>query len=167
LTIIKWRYIMNSMKINISKSKRGTNWDVKLTIPVKQKESNCYMEEGDLGDVDNICGMIDGYEFGFSRVINMSYAGKADQYSSIFLDCGMFMSKEDFEKMCKKAKIDIVQYCRVDDPEDGETVEGEIDLLVRDITSRDFMVKSNTRGRIKKIIKMAQAENTRKIFNKK
>lgn len=147
------------MNVNIKKSKRGTNWDIRLTVPIFQKESNCYMEDKDLGDVNNMCGMVadGGYEFGFTKVINMSYAGKADQYTTIFLDCGMFMTKEEFEKLCKKVGLDVVYYHEGILPsEDEQTVEDEIALLVRDITSRDFMVKSDVRRRINKIIEISK-----------
>ena len=99
------------MKMKLSKSKRGNNWEILLTIPVTQKENNCYVEDIDLSDVNNICGIIDDNNFGFCKVINMAYCGKSDQYTSTFLDCGMFMDKkEDFEKLCEKIGMDIVYY---------------------------------------------------------
>jgi hypothetical protein len=102
--------IIDGMSIKLSKTKNGRNWEIRLTIPAFQKESNCYMEDKDLREVDNIAGMVDDHDFGFCKVINMSYAGKGDQYTSIFLDLSMFMEQKEFEKMCEDNGMDVVYY---------------------------------------------------------
>ena len=94
------------MKFNLEKS--NNTWKFNFEIPITVKRNNPYSEE-DCGLMNNIVGMIDENNFGFAKMIDMSYKGKADQYTDIFLDLSFFMEKSDFEKLCEKNKISIIK----------------------------------------------------------
>lgn len=51
-----------------------------ITIPLKQTSTNPY--GGDKFELDNIIGVIQGNEYGFCGLVDMSYKGKDDQITS-------------------------------------------------------------------------------------
>lgn len=69
-----------------------------ISIPLKQKESNCYKDDKDLDDVDNLVGIIAGDEFSISHLNDMSYCGKAPQEGSPII---MFNDEEELREACK------------------------------------------------------------------
>jgi hypothetical protein len=78
-----------------------------IRVPLKQ---NVYDYFGDdiVGTADNIIGLISGDEIGFAYQIDMSYAGKAPQWTDMFLK--YWDGEEKFKALCKKLKIDIYEY---------------------------------------------------------
>jgi len=67
-----------------------------------------------VGKHKTLAGIIEKDSFGevkmgFADVIDMSYKGKENQYSDIMIHwhgCG----EEDFEKLCKKLKLDLTYF---------------------------------------------------------
>jgi len=78
-----------------------------VEIPLKQKITNSY-EEGDLGETDNLIGVICGYEQGFAQLIDMSYKDKDPQIGGIIVNT--YYSEEDFIELCKKLGIGFYKY---------------------------------------------------------
>lgn len=94
------------MKFNLEKS--NSEWKLSFEIPITVKRNNPYAEE-DCGLMDNIIGLIDKDKFGLAKTIDMSYKGKADQYTDFFLDLSFFMDEKEFEQLCEKNKISIIK----------------------------------------------------------
>lgn len=86
-------------KIKIEKN------ELVIRIPLKAKVRNQYMEDEDLGEMDNILGMIAGDEMGFSNYIDMSYCGKAPQFTDMFYR--FWGTNEEFKQLCKELGL----YC--------------------------------------------------------
>jgi hypothetical protein len=72
-----------------------------VTIPLKQKENNGYMDEKDLGEVDNLIGIIAGDQYSISQLNDLSYKGDQQEGMPIL----MFNDREDLEKACKECEI--------------------------------------------------------------
>ena len=77
-----------------------------VTIPLKQKENNCYCPEEDLGETDNLIGIIAGNEFSISQLIDLSYKGDQQEGMPII----MFNDREELEEVCKRFKIIIWEH---------------------------------------------------------
>ena len=82
-----------------------------IEIPYFTNRSNPYMEGEDVGMHKTLIGMITkdkwgNDELGFAEVIDMDYKGKDDQYTGIKYQ--YWGGKEEFEKLCKELKLDIV-----------------------------------------------------------
>lgn len=87
--------------------KEDGNLVIQLSIPLITKRSNPY-DPDDNSLMDNIVGVIDGPEIGFAYWIDMTYAGKPDQISTLFyLYDG---EREDFRKLCIDLGIDLEEY---------------------------------------------------------
>jgi hypothetical protein len=80
-----------------------------VEIPLKQKIQNPYMEGEDLGETDNLVGVIAGdLEQGIYQSIDMDYKGKPNQLGMpIVTTC---MEDADFRKLCKELGIDCQEY---------------------------------------------------------
>ena len=79
-----------------------------LEIPLRTKRFNPYMEEY-VGEMDNIIAIVENdHDMGFCYRIDMEYKGKDDQWTDYFYK--FHGSPEEFEKICKKLKVDIVYY---------------------------------------------------------
>ena len=94
--------------------KKGDN--LIIEIPLTTERYNPYMPEGprcsDPILMNNIIGMISfdnngNKEMGFCHAIDMSYKGKADQYTGIFYQHYDDTNK-GFEELCKKIGIGII-----------------------------------------------------------
>lgn len=80
-----------------------------VEIPLKQKITNPYMEDEDLGETDNLVGVIAGdLEQGFYQLIDMDYKGKPPQLGMPIVMTGM--EDKDFKKLCKKLGIGCWEY---------------------------------------------------------
>jgi len=102
------------MQQTIKKSECGNNLEINMVVPLKSKRCNPYDEEYE-DEMDNIAGCVERRfdKCGFVYVIDMEYAGKMDQFSDhFFIYDGTI---KEFEKLCKKLKIDIIYY---DSPND-------------------------------------------------
>ena len=87
-------------------TKDGENMVV--TIPLEQKIHNPYMDENeDLGEMDNLVGIIAGNEYSISTLIDMDYKGKPPQEGMPIL---MFCDREELEKVCKDFNIIIWEH---------------------------------------------------------
>jgi len=75
-----------------------------ITVPLKTITCNPYDDRKFI--IDNIIGVIDGNDYGFAYVIDMSYKGKSDQYTEIFYIWSG--SQEDFEIFCHNNHIGII-----------------------------------------------------------
>lgn len=78
-----------------------------IKIPLKTERSNPYDE-----DYSALMNNLIGFEkfsgeCGFSHLIDMEYKGKDDQWTDImyYFDG----DKDEFEKLCKELKIDIIE----------------------------------------------------------
>jgi metal-sulfur cluster biosynthetic enzyme len=81
------------------------NNEMVVRLPLTQKESNCYMADDELQDVQNLVGVINGeYDYTISQSINMSYAGKPDQLGEPYLHIS---DKEEFEQICKLFNLNV------------------------------------------------------------
>lgn len=84
------------------------NKNLIIEIPLEQTRYNPYDDDADpnykgfIGP--NILGLIEGEECGFCYLIDMSYKGKADQWTNMFFTFSG--SPDDFRKLCKELKID-------------------------------------------------------------
>jgi len=83
-----------------------------IKIPLKTKRYNPY-EADTTEEMDNIVATIDkdkhgNEEMGFCNCIDMSYKGKGDQHTDFFYK--YWGEKEEFKKLCKELKIDIIEY---------------------------------------------------------
>lgn len=84
-----------------------------IDIPLQVETSNCYDPE-DHSLRDNIIGIIEPVEncsspnCGFAYRIDMSYAGKPDQWTKCFYDYSG--NVDDFTDLCKELKIEIYRY---------------------------------------------------------
>ena len=78
-----------------------------IEIPMKQ-DVICPFSNEKKGKMDNIIGIIDGDDIGFSYLIDMSYKGGAPQWTDMFFK--YFGNEEDFVKICKKLNIEIYDY---------------------------------------------------------
>ena len=75
-----------------------------IKIPLRQKIYNSYMPDEDLGETDNLVGIIVGDEFTISQLIDMDYKSKDDQEGMPIIH---FNSKEELEAACKIGNIKI------------------------------------------------------------
>jgi hypothetical protein len=93
-----------------------------IEIPLKVKRHNPYTDE-DVGEMDNIIGIIDKDRYGFAYQIDMDYKGKSDQWTDIFYD---FFNKAEFVKFCQDNNIEVIEYeiCNVC----GKTLYGYFNL---------------------------------------
>ena len=82
------------------------NNNLVLTIPLTQKESNCYMDEEDLRDVPNLIGIIAGDEYSISWLIDLSYKGDQQEGMPII----MFDDRESLEEACKTLGLGIWEH---------------------------------------------------------
>lgn len=81
---------------------------IELSIPLETNRYNPYMGDEPTGKMDNILGVIFGDEIGFARWIDMSYAGKGDQISTLFY---LYKGEpEDFKELCKNLDIYLHEY---------------------------------------------------------
>lgn len=78
-----------------------------VKIPLTQKENNCYMDEKNLGDVDNLIGVICGDEQGLAQVIDLSYKG-TQQIGEFIVYTDL--KRDDFIKLCKDLSIGFYEY---------------------------------------------------------
>ena len=91
--------------------KKGGN--LIIEIPLKEKRQTFYsMDEGDPEEMDSVVGLIglDQYgndDMGFCKLIDMSYKGKDDQWTSLFYH-HWEGNAEEFEALCKKLGIGII-----------------------------------------------------------
>lgn len=83
------------------------NGKLVIEIPLTVKRNNPYDDE-EQEEMDNIIGIICGNEYGFANLIDMSYCGKADQWTNNFYN--YFGSEKDFIFLCKKLGIDYYKY---------------------------------------------------------
>jgi len=83
------------------------NNNLVIEIPLKVKRF-CPYEGKNIGDMDNICGLIDKKECGFAYFVDRYYKGKSDDVSIIFYQ--YYNGKNDFKKLCKKLGIKVVEY---------------------------------------------------------
>lgn len=87
--------------------KKDGNLEITLKIPLITHRSNPY-DENEKSPMDNIVGVIDNHEIGFAHWIDMSYAGKPDQISTLFY---IYQgSKKEFKKLCKNLNIELIEY---------------------------------------------------------
>jgi len=91
--------------------KKGDN--LIIEIPLTEKRDNPYMPNTDVGDMSAIVGLITtdehgNDEMGFSKMIDMSYKDKGDQWTSLFYHHWQG-SPEEFEALCKKLGIGVVK----------------------------------------------------------
>lgn len=89
-----------------------------IAIPLLQTAYNPY-DEKNICQLDNVIGVIAGNEYGFCRVIDMSYKGKEPQIGSWFvkfneIDENTIRDKEDktkwFKSLCKELNIGLHIY---------------------------------------------------------
>lgn len=86
-----------------------------IEIPLKARRFNPYEEmatgDGDVGEMDSICGIVERNRRGFAQYIDMSYKGGEDQTTDIFYD--YYGSEDDFIKICVRLNIDchILPWC--------------------------------------------------------
>ena len=98
------------MQQKIYKNKEG---NLVIEIPWQQKRFSPYDEDGGGWLDDNIIAVIEKNkncnvpEMGFAYRIDMSYAGKDDQWTDFFFK--YFGEQEEFEKLCGELKLDIVR----------------------------------------------------------
>lgn len=78
-----------------------------IKVPLKSTRFNPY-DESENSPMDHVCGIIDGQDVGFGFWIDMSYADKGDQNTSIFYH--WLGSTESFVKFCEDNKISIINY---------------------------------------------------------
>ena len=78
-----------------------------VEMPLKQKITSPY-EDGDLGEMDNLIGIICGNEQGFAQLIDMSYKDKDPQIGEIIIKT--YYSEKDFIELCKKQGIGFYKY---------------------------------------------------------
>jgi hypothetical protein len=77
-----------------------------ITIPLKQRRYNPWMDEH-VGEMDNIIGLYeDEYTNGLCYRIDMDYKGKPDQWSDYFFK--LDGTEDEFNEMCKELGIDSV-----------------------------------------------------------
>ena len=105
-SVIGRQKINKSMKITKEKN------ELVIRIPLKQKESNCYKDDKDLDDVDNLVGIIAGDEFSISHLNDLSYKDTQQEGSPII----MFDDEDELREACKVGKImiwthEICAYC--------------------------------------------------------
>ena len=83
-----------------------------VTIPLKQRRWNPYEDmatgNGDVGEMDNLIGVVMGNDIGFCQLIDMDYKGKPDQIGDFIVK--WFGEEEDFRKLCKELEIDFHKY---------------------------------------------------------
>ena len=77
-----------------------------ITIPLKQKISNCYMDDKDLYDTDNLIGVIAGNDYSISQLIDLNYKDSQQEGCPII----MFDDEEELREACKLADIDIWEH---------------------------------------------------------
>jgi hypothetical protein len=88
------------------------NNNLVITIPLKTNRTNCYEQseenpEGIVGEMNNIVGVLGRHDKrGFVYLIDMSYAGKEDQISSIYYYWGG--SEEEFKEFCLTNNIPLI-----------------------------------------------------------
>jgi|SRR3990167_3281463 len=77
------------------------NNELVVRIPLKQKINNPYLDNEDLGETDNLVGIIAGNEYSLSHFNDLSYKNDQQEGSPII----MFDDREELEKVCKDFKI--------------------------------------------------------------
>jgi hypothetical protein len=81
---------------------------IELSVPLETNRYNPYMGDEPTGKMDNILGVICGDEIGFAYWLDMSYAGKDDQISTLFyLYDG---EPEEFKKLCQDLGLQLHEY---------------------------------------------------------
>ena len=99
------------MKISKDKiTKEGDN--LIISIPLKQRRWNPYQDmatgDGDVGEMNNLIGVVCGDDMGFAQLIDMDYKGKSDQIGAfVFM---WFGEEKELEEMCDKFGIDFFKY---------------------------------------------------------
>jgi len=88
--------------MNITKE----NNELVVRIPLKQKINNPYIDNKDLGETDNLVGIIAGNEYSISHLIDLDYKDKQQEGSPII----MFDDKEELEKVCRDFGIEIIEH---------------------------------------------------------
>lgn len=83
------------------------NDELVLRVPLKQKESNPYMDEKDLQMVDNLVGIIAGDDYFISHLIDMSYCGKLPQEGMPIVT---FNDEGELRTVCESMDIPIWQH---------------------------------------------------------
>lgn len=79
-----------------------------VEIDLLQKIINPYMEDADLGEMDNVVGVIAGDEQGIYQLIDMDYKGKPPQLGSPIVLT--YFEDKEFRKLCAELKIDVWEY---------------------------------------------------------
>ena len=82
------------------------NNELVVRIPLKQKINNPYLDNEDLGETDNLVGIIAGNEYSLSHFNDLSYKNDQQEGSPII----MFDDREELEKVCKDFKIQLWEY---------------------------------------------------------
>ncbi len=85
--------------MNITKE----NNELVIRIPLKQKINNPYLDDKDLGETDNLVGIIADNAYSLSQLIDLDYKGDSQEGSPII----MFDDKEELEKVCKDFGIEL------------------------------------------------------------
>ena len=95
---------------NLTITKVDKDWVITLIVPSETPTFNPY-DKDHKGTMDTICGVIDVFEseWGFAYLIDMDYAGKPPQWTSIFMNCSGFMNRKEFEQLCLDNKIIIIK----------------------------------------------------------
>ncbi|SRR3990167_157852 len=79
------------------------NNELVVRIPLRQKINNPY-DEDEIGECDNLIGVIAKDEFSLSQAIDMTYKGKSAQEGMPII---MFETREELEKVCKDFGIEV------------------------------------------------------------
>lgn len=88
------------------KNFRIENNNLIITVPLKTKRHNPYLDK-ETGEMDNVIGLYeDEYNNGLCYRIDMRYEGKEDQFTDYFYKLNG--TKEEFKEMIKELKIDAV-----------------------------------------------------------
>lgn len=97
------------METRFELKENGKMTDLILSIETVNRRDNNEKET-----YKNLVGVVStnkefgAVEYGFAFVIDMSYKGKADQYTETFTQLTPFMEVDEFEQLCKDNQINIV-----------------------------------------------------------
>ena len=85
-----------------------------IKVPLTTKRCNPYMEDEEQEDMPNIVGLVIHHrkkghydESGFAYNIDMSYAGKSDQWSDFFLKLD---DEKEVKRLCLEFGLGLVKY---------------------------------------------------------
>lgn len=88
------------------KNFRIENNNLIITVPLKTKRYNPYLDKM-TGEMDNVIGLYeDEYNNGLCYRLDMQYKGKEDQWTDYFYKLNG--TKEEFKEMIKELGIDAV-----------------------------------------------------------